>query len=62
MNFRRYVSLWQDAAVKGRPTTAPACLHSARFAIPNPDGQPPQGTWWPHTRALVDQLTHLIHA
>jgi hypothetical protein len=37
-------------------------VHSARFTVPVADSQSPHGTWWPHTRSLADQLTHLVQA
>jgi hypothetical protein len=36
---------------------------SARFALgAEIDARRPRGIWWPHTRVLADQLTHLVHA
>src|SRR5690349_19085443 len=35
--------------------------HSSKFALrPGPDPAPPHAAWWPATRNLSDQLTHLV--
>lgn len=36
-------------------------VHTATLALrPGPDPQSPHGAWWPHSRSLSDQLTHLV--
>jgi hypothetical protein len=36
-------------------------LHGTRLALrPSSNFQPPHGAWWPETRSLGDQLTHLF--
>jgi hypothetical protein len=36
-------------------------LRGTRLALrPNSNFQPPHGAWWPETRSLNDQLTHLF--
>ena len=36
-------------------------VHRSKFALrPGPDAQPPHGAWWPETRSLGGQLTHLV--
>lgn len=35
--------------------------HPSKFALrPGADPQPPHGAWWPETRELSEQLTHLV--
>lgn len=36
-------------------------VHRSKFALrPGADMQPPHGAWWPETRSLSAQLTHLV--
>lgn len=36
-------------------------VHQSKFALqPGPNVQPPHGAWWPETRSLATQLTHLV--
>jgi hypothetical protein len=36
-------------------------VHRSKFELrPGPDAQPPHGAWWPESRSLSAQLTHLV--